>query len=84
MKRFDIALEMESASLDIERANAILTEASQYFESTDEASRKLLPFYADHILLLMDAAHIILHNTVNALNNTVQIVVKEKNNGETN
>ena len=51
MKTFETMSQIETQICQLSRARAVLSEVENYFEITNEA--KWLPFYANHILLLL-------------------------------
>lgn len=53
MHTLDTIDRLEHYTVNVERAQAVLSEALDYFEIKDNDHRALLPGYASHILLLL-------------------------------
>jgi len=78
MSLFDITTEVEHQIIQLERSRAVMAEVTHYFESIKEW--KWLPYYAEHILLLLHVVDNIVYSALPALNRaTVEIMEMHKN-----
>lgn len=84
MNHFNLITEVESAVEEIAISRAVLEQAMEFFDSTNEEDLALLPYYAETIHRLLIASDILLCNLADELSNCFKTAEKcylEERNG---
>ena len=72
----DIAYDVDQLTMMLERAQAVHTEAEDYFTNTDELC--FLPKYAEHISILLYVAYEYMQNVSAAIENIRKDLLAKK------
>ena len=67
---FECASEIESQAIETDRVRAVLSEATEYFNTTDD--QRVLAYYADHIMKLLHVVEIHLADIQAKLSDTAK------------
>lgn len=82
MKKIEVISELEYALEQITQSRYVMQAAMEYFESTDELSRRALPYYADKIYSLLCSADTLLQYESKNIEECVQRAFKEEDDGQ--
>lgn len=77
MDLWELVNEIGGAVEEIAISRTVLDHATEYFSSTDEDERKLLPYYADEIFRLLLATNMILFELGRRLDDICTTAEKE-------